>query len=68
MEQRGACGAAVDLWPARSPPSLATLQHVLDGCATEPCVALHHGRLWCDRHISHSPVTVFKCHAPFNQL
>jgi hypothetical protein len=54
MEQRGTCGPAVDLWPQQSPPSLATLQHVLHSCAAEPCVALHHGRLWCDQTI-HCP-------------
>ena len=57
MEQRGACGPAVDLWPLESPPSLATLQHVLDSCAAEPCVALHHGRLWYVNN--HCTLTVF---------
>lgn len=52
MEDRAACGPAVDLWPPHAPPPLATLQHLLDACAGEPCVALHHGRAFAPRLVA----------------
>ena len=49
MEERSACGPSVDIWPPRAPPPLLVLQHILDSCADEPAVALHHGRTYAPR-------------------